>query len=200
MHSLTPFGRRAFRFALTGWRRPSSPGHWHPFRDAACAVNSWSVSVSPRLFYRTLAFAEAVTWTLLILGLLMKYVWVPGEVGDLGVRVGGTIHGFVFLAYAMTAVLVGLNQRWSIGLIALGVVTAVVPYATIPFDLWADRTGRLNGEWRRTETDHPGDKTWIDRLLRWFLNHPVILIVLFVVALVVIFATLLLVGPPGGDR
>ena len=154
--------------------------------------------MSVRLVYRTLAFAEAVSWTLLIIGLLMKYVFVPGEIGDLGVRVGGTIHGFVFLAYAMTAVLVGLNQRWSIKLIALGVVTAVVPYATIPFDLWADHTGRLDGPWRRTETDHPGDKTWIDRLLRWFLTHPILLIVVFVVALVVIFATLLVIGPPGG--
>jgi integral membrane protein len=153
--------------------------------------------VSPRLFYRTLAFVEAVTWTLLILGLLMKYVW---DLGDLGVRVGGSIHGFVFLAYAGTAVLVGLNQRWSIRLIALGVLTAVVPYATIPFDLWADRTGRLDGTWRRTATDDPRDRSWVDRLLRWFLTHPLLLVMLFVVALVVIFATLLTIGPPGGDR
>ncbi len=154
-------------------------------------------AVSPRLFYRTLAFAEAVTWTLLIVGILMKYVW---DLGDVGVRVGGTIHGFVFLAYAMTAVLVGVNQRWSIPLIGLGVVTAIVPYATIPFDLWADRTGRLNGGWRRTATDDPRDRSWIDVTMRWFLNHPVILIVLFVVALVAIFATLLTIGPPGGER
>ncbi|MFU8946734.1 DUF3817 domain-containing protein [Mycetocola zhadangensis] len=154
--------------------------------------------MSPRLFFRTLAIAEAVTWTLLILGLLMKYVWQLGELGDLGVRIGGTIHGFVFLAYGMTVVLVGLNQRWKIPSIVLGVVTAVVPYATIPFDVWADRTGRLDGEWRRAETDDPRDKTWIDRLLRWFLTHPVLLAVIFVVALVAIFATLLVIGPPGG--
>ncbi|MBG6238804.1 integral membrane protein [Mycetocola sp. CAN_C7] len=156
--------------------------------------------MSPRIFYRTLAFAEAVTWTLLIIGLLMKYVWQLGELGDLGVRIGGSIHGFVFLAYAMTAVLVGVNQRWSIPLIGLGVVTAVVPYATIPFDLWADRTGRLDGPWRRTAGDDPRDSSWVDRTLRWFLNHPVLLAVLFVVALVAIFATLLVIGPPGGDR
>ena len=153
--------------------------------------------MSPRLFYRILAVAEAVTWTLLIGGLLMKYVW---DLGDVGVRVGGTVHGFVFLAYAMTAVLVGVNQRWSIPLIALGVVTAIVPYATIPFDLWADRSGRLDGPWRRTETEDPRDRNWVNRTLRWFLNHPLTLIVLFVVALGTIFATLLILGPPGGDR
>ena len=153
--------------------------------------------MSPRLFYRTLAFAEAGTWTLLLLGLLMKYVW---DAGDLGVRIGGSIHGFVFLAYAMTAVLVGVNQRWGIPLIALGVVTAIVPYATIPFDLWADRTGRLDGPWRRTATDDPRDRGWVDVVLRWFLHHPVTLVVLFVVALVAIFSTLLVIGPPGGAR
>jgi integral membrane protein len=154
--------------------------------------------VSPRLFYRTLAFAEAVTWTLLIVGLLMKYVWAPGELGDLAVRIGGSIHGFVFLAYAGTALIVGLNQRWGVPLFAGAVATAVVPYATIPFDLWADRTGRLNGEWRREATDDPRDRSWVDRLLRWLLTHPLLLIVLFVVALVVIFSVLLIVGPPGG--
>ncbi|MET4637573.1 DUF3817 domain-containing protein [Mycetocola sp. 2940] len=153
--------------------------------------------MSPRLFYRTLAFAEAVTWTLLILGLLMKYVW---DLGDVGVRIGGSIHGFVFLAYAATAILVGLNQRWSVPLIALGVVTAIVPYATIPFDLWADRTGRLDGGWRRDATDDPRDRSWVDRLLRWFLAHPAVLSSVFVVALVGIFATLLVIGPPGGER
>jgi integral membrane protein len=153
--------------------------------------------VSPRLLYRALAFAEAVTWTLLIVGLLMKYVW---DAGDLGVRVGGTIHGFVFLAYAMTAVLVGVNQRWRIPLIGLGVVTAIVPYATIPFDLWADRTGRLNGPWRRTPTDDPRDRSWVNVTLRWLLNRPVTLGVLFVIALGGIFSTLLVIGPPGGDR
>ena len=154
-------------------------------------------SVSPRLLYRTLAIAEAITWTLLLLGLGMKYAW---ELGDLGVRVGGTIHGFVFLASAMTAVLVGVNQRWSIPLIALAVVTAIVPYATIPFDLWADRTGRLNGTWRRTATADPRDRGWVDVTLRWFLRHPAVLSSVFVVALVGIFATLLVIGPPGGER
>jgi integral membrane protein len=153
--------------------------------------------VSPRLVYRTLAFAEAVTWTLLILGLLMKYMW---DLGDVGVRVGGSIHGFVFLAYAGTAVIVGLNQRWGVPLIALAVITAIVPYATVPFDLWADRTGRLDGLWRRTTTDDPRDRVWVDRLLRWFLTHPALLIVLFVVAVVGTFATLLTIGPPGGER
>lgn len=153
--------------------------------------------VTPRRFYRVVAIAEAVTWTLLIAGLLLKYVF---DAGDLGVRVGGSIHGFVFLVYAATAVLVGVNQRWSIGLIAMGVVTAIVPYATIPFDRWLEKKGDLEGEWRTTATDDPRDNSWIDRLLRWFLNHPVVLGVILVVGVAAVFTVLLIIGPPGGRQ
>ena len=158
---------------------------------------STATRVTPRSFYRIVAIAEAVTWTLLIAGLLLKYVF---DAGDLGVRVGGSIHGFVFLVYAATAVLVGVNQRWTIGLIAMGVVTAIVPYATIPFDRWLEKNGKLEGAWRTAATDDPRDNTWIDRLLRWFLNHPVVLGVILVVGVVVVFTVLLIIGPPGGRQ
>lgn len=37
--------------------------------------------VTPRLFYRTVAIAEAVTWTLLITGMVLKYVADAGGWG-----------------------------------------------------------------------------------------------------------------------
>lgn len=150
--------------------------------------------MSPRRFFRTVAIAEAVTWTLLIAGLLMKYVF---DLGDLGVRIGGSIHGFVFLTYAATAIVVGLNQRWKPGLIVLGVGSAIVPYATIPFDLWLERKNKLVGEWRTEATDDPRDASWIDKLLRWFLRHPLLLGGLLVVGVVAVFSVLLILGPPG---
>ena len=151
--------------------------------------------VTPRLFYRTVAIAEAVTWTLLITGTLLKYV---ADAGGLPVLIGGSIHGLVFISYGLAAVLVGVNQRWKVGQIVFAVVTAIVPYATIPFDLWLDRHGKLEGDWHREATDDPADRTWVRRLLRWFLNHPVVLGILLVAAIAVIMTTLLIVGPPGG--
>lgn len=153
-----------------------------------------SLPFSPRTLYRALSIAEAATWTLLIAGMLLKYV---AQAGDLGVQVGGFLHGLVFLAYAMTAVLVGVNQRWSVGLIAVALVTAVVPYATIPFDRWLERRDRLEGEWRSVATDDPRDRRPLDVLLRWMLNHPRLLVILFVVALALTMTTLLVIGPPG---
>jgi integral membrane protein len=150
--------------------------------------------VSPKRLFRALALAEAVTWTILIVAMILKYV-----VGvEWAVLVGGSIHGFVFLAYAFAAVLVGVNQRWSVGLIAFAVVTAIVPYATIPFEVWLMRRGRLEGGWRHERTEHPADGSWVNRMLRWFLARPVLLTVLAVVGIAAVFTTLLVIGPPGG--
>ena len=150
--------------------------------------------MSPKHLFRILAFAEAVTWTILITALILRYA--AGL--DAAVLVGGSIHGFVFLAYAFQAVLVGVNQRWSMGLIAFAVLTAVVPYATIPFEVWLMRRGRLEGDWRREAGDHPADGSWVNRMLRWFLARPVLLTVVAVVGIAALFAALLVIGPPGG--
>lgn len=150
--------------------------------------------MSPKHLFRVLAFAEAVTWTILITALVLRYA--AGL--DAAVLVGGSIHGFVFLAYAFQAVLVGVNQRWSIGLIAFAVLTAVVPYATIPFEVWLMRRGRLEGDWRREAGDHPADGSWVNRMLRWFLARPVLLTVVAVVGIAAVFTALLVIGPPGG--
>ena len=151
--------------------------------------------LTPKRLYRVLAIAEAITWTLLISGLIIRAV--IGEVdGAIFVTIGGGVHGFVFLAYAATAVLTAVNQRWGVGVGMLAVVTAVVPYATIPFDIWAHRTGRLEGDWRREDTDDPRDRVWFDRLARGMLRHPYLLAALIAVGVVVLYAVLLTIGPP----
>lgn len=149
---------------------------------------------SPLTLFRTLAIAEAVSWTLLILGLILR------STADLpaAVTVGGGIHGFVFLAYGATAVLVALNQRWGVGPTVVAVISAVIPYATIPTEMWLQRSGRLAGGWRRAATDDPRDQRVVDRLLRFFLRRPWVLAGLLVVGVVLVFVALVVVGPPGG--
>lgn len=149
--------------------------------------------MTPRSLYRLVAFAEVVTWTLLITGLVLRATtgWA------LGVTIGGGIHGFVFLAYAATALLVGIDRRWHPGAVFLAVAAAVIPYATIVAEVVLDRRGMLAGDWRR-KPDAGGDRTPLDGLVRWFVNRPVLLIAVAAVALVGIFAALLLAGPPGG--
>ncbi len=150
--------------------------------------------MTPKLLFRVVAVAEAITWTLLIAGLILR-----ATAGlDVAVTIGGGIHGFVFLAYAGIALLVGIDRRWHPALVVGAVAAAVVPYATIPVDVALDRTGRLDGDWRREPDER--DRTPLDALVRWFVRHPAALVVVFAVVLVAIFVTLLVIGPPGGEH
>jgi len=157
-------------------------------------VTPVATPVTPKRLYRGLALAEAVTWTILIAAMILKYT--AGV--EWAVLVGGSIHGFVFLAYAFSAVLVGVNQRWNPGRIAFAVLTAIVPYATVPFEVWLVRKGHLEGDWRLEAGDHPADENWVNRMLRWFLARPILLTVVAVVGIAAVFSALLVIGPPGG--
>ena len=150
--------------------------------------------MSPRQLFRAVALAEAITWTLLLAGLVLKY----GFSLDIAVTIGGTLHGIVFIAYAFTALLVALNQRWPLPIALVSVAVAAVPYGTIPTEIVLDRRGRLAGGWRREATDDPRDNVWIYRLLRWLLAHIAIFIVAAIALVAVIVTVLLINGPPGG--
>ncbi len=150
-------------------------------------------NLKPKDLFVVFAIAEAITWTLLILGLLAKAFT---SIAPIVVTVIGGIHGLVFLGYGVTAALVGVNQRWSTGKIILGIALAIVPYATIPFERVQLKKETLEGEWRTTASDHPKDNTWFDRLFRWFINRPVLLVLALLLVVAAIFAALLIVGPP----
>lgn len=150
---------------------------------------------TPRRLYVVLAIAEAITWTALIVGLILKAN--NGIEPTLLTTIGG-IHGFVFISYGATAILVAINQRWHFGIALLAVAAAILPYATIPLEIVQTKRGALNGPWRLEATDDPRDNHWFDRFVRWFLNRPALLVIAILLAIVAIFASLLLAGPPGG--
>lgn len=149
---------------------------------------------TPARLFRVLAVAEAITWTLLIGALIARAVGAPGVF----VTAAGGIHGFVFLSYGATAVLLAIHQRWHPGVAIAAVASAIVPFATVPVEVWLHRSGRLDGEWRLAETSDPRDRRWYDRLMRWFLRRPWVLVLLILLAVTVIFVVLLVIGPPGG--
>ena len=89
--------------------------------------------------------AEAVTWALLLIGMVLKYVT---DITELGVRVFGMVHGVVFIAYWLTTLLVAVDQRWTARRTLLGLVSAVPPFMTVWFDRYAERRGALAAHWR----------------------------------------------------
>ena len=148
--------------------------------------------MTPKTLFNSFAKAEAVTWTLLISGLIGRALGLESVI----VTVVGGIHGAVFLGYAVTAALTGVNQRWGFGKSALAVALAIVPFATVPFEMKLNKDGSLEGSWRTTITEDPRDTGIIDRLFRWFIARPAFLIVVILVGLTALFSLLVFLGPP----
>ena len=147
--------------------------------------------MTPRKLFRTLAFAEAVTWTLLIAALVMKYVFD----NEAFTPIFGGLHGFVFLSYGVVTLFVWNNQRWPLRTGITGLVTTVIPWATIPFDLSVDKRGMLDGGWRLA----PGGeepKTFVDKIQAMVLRRPVASALVALVGVVAVFLILLYLGPP----
>jgi integral membrane protein len=152
--------------------------------------------MSPLTLFRRLALAEAVTWALLLIGMFLKYVT---ETTELGVRVFGMTHGVVFIAYCLTAVFVGVNQRWSFGTLALALVSAVPPFMTVWFDRRAERQGQLTGGWRLAPGGEPAGNP-AERAQAWMLARPLAALGAAVVAVAALTMVALLVGPPVGAQ
>lgn len=165
----------------------------------SAAENGGTRPVSPRSLYRTVATAEMITWAVLIAGMLCKYVL---HLGDLPVRIGGGVHGFVFLAYCVSTVVVWTDQRWPASKGVLGLLLSVVPFATAPFERHVDRRGLLSSRWRVAPAgtgngngQEPA-RTAAERLLAVILRRPLLAAVVLVVLLALLFTVLLQAGPP----
>jgi integral membrane protein len=90
--------------------------------------------------FRACAIAEACSWVGLLIGMFFKYVVV---FDDLGVKIFGPVHGVLFLAYVVAAVVAARALRWDARTLVLALLASIPPLATLWFERWAERTGRL---------------------------------------------------------
>jgi integral membrane protein len=90
--------------------------------------------------FRIVAVAEALSWVGLLIGMYVKYV---PETTELGVKIFGPIHGGIFVVYVVVALVAARVLRWSAGTTLLALVASVPPLASVVFERWATRTGRL---------------------------------------------------------
>lgn len=149
--------------------------------------------MKPSPLFRIVAFAEAVTWTILITVMVLKYAF---HIEGWYTFTGGLIHGFVFIAFGASAIVIGYNQRWPIRRIVGVAAAALVPYLTIPIERSLHRRGLLEGDWRTEATDDPRDASFIDRLYRWFIARPWLFLGIVAAAVVAVVIVLLILGPP----
>jgi integral membrane protein len=147
-------------------------------------------TVSPRTLFRSFAVAEMFTWAGLIAALILRAFDAVNLV-----PIAGGIHGFAFLCYSATTVFVWVNQRWRLPVGLTGLMLAIVPFATVPFEIVVDRKGLLNGGWRLA----PGGESprgFVEHVQAWVLRHVVLSVVLLVLLVTALFIALLWLGPP----
>ncbi|MDT0203859.1 DUF3817 domain-containing protein [Nocardioides sp. AE5] len=146
--------------------------------------------MSPQRLFRIVAVAEAITWAALLGGMFLKYVT---ETTEMGVRIGGALHGFVFVAYCLATVVVGIDQRWPLRRTVIGLLAAVPPFFTVWFDLAAERKGWFAAGWR-LRSDAPA--TVAEKATGLLVRNPARGLAAALVAVVALFGLALLVGPP----
>lgn len=93
-----------------------------------------------RIAFRTAAIVEAVSWLGMITALVIKY---PLAGSPLGVTIWGWVHGIAWIAFVLACIGAAVAFRWPWWAVPIGLVMSVIPFLTVPFDLWMERTGRL---------------------------------------------------------
>ena len=148
--------------------------------------------MSPKSVYQFVSVAEASTWALLLLGMALKY---SGTTEALTPIAGG-IHGFVFLSFCVSTVLIWVNNKWSSVRGIIGLASAIIPFVTIPFERNADSHGLLDGPWRFRNGSTEQPHTVPEKVLAFIVNKPVLALLVIVIGLAIVFSGLLALGSP----
>ena len=90
--------------------------------------------------FRIVAVAEALSWIGLLAGMFVKYV---PETSEIGVKIFGPVHGGIFLAYVVVALVASRVLGWPITTTVIALIASVPPLATVWFERRATRLGRL---------------------------------------------------------
>lgn len=105
-------------------------------------------------WFRLIAFAEALSWIGLLIGMYFKYLGTPRT--EVGVKVFGPVHGGVFIAFLVAAVFTGMALKWGVGTWLLALLGSIVPLGSVIFLIWADRTGRMGSDRVAVAAGQPG--------------------------------------------
>ncbi|MBA3379672.1 MAG: DUF3817 domain-containing protein [Chloroflexia bacterium] len=70
------------------------------------------------------AFAEALSWLGLLLGMVLKY----GFDNERGVSLMGPVHGMLFIVFVVLLLVTQFQERWSIGRTVLSFLESIPPF------------------------------------------------------------------------
>ncbi|AUN39820.1 DUF3817 domain-containing protein [Tsukamurella tyrosinosolvens] len=90
--------------------------------------------------FKVVAFAEALTWVWLLIGMYGK--WVGGN--EEAVAKPGMTHGIVFMVLVVLTLAAAYARKWDVKTLALGLLATVLPFCSVVFEVWAQRAGKLD--------------------------------------------------------
>ncbi|MGY2031110.1 DUF3817 domain-containing protein [Nocardia gipuzkoensis] len=90
--------------------------------------------------FRFIAVLEAISWFLLIIGMVFKRIPEPVL---WPVKVFGMTHGIVFVLFVISAIVAARELGWNLKTTALALLSSLPPFCTVLFEVWAVRTGQL---------------------------------------------------------
>ncbi|WUD69781.1 DUF3817 domain-containing protein [Nocardia sp. NBC_00508] len=90
--------------------------------------------------FRFIAVLEAISWVLLIIGMVFKRIPEPVM---WPVKVFGMTHGIVFVLFVIAAIVAARELGWNAKTTILALASSIPPFCTVLFEVWAVRAGQL---------------------------------------------------------
>lgn len=101
--------------------------------------NFFDVSTVAKRF-RLIAVLEAISWVLLIIGMVFKRLPEPVT---WPVKVFGMTHGIIFILFVLTAIVAARELSWTWKVTVAALLSSIPPFCTVLFEMWAVRNGQL---------------------------------------------------------
>ncbi|MFZ2510558.1 MAG: DUF3817 domain-containing protein [Gordonia sp. (in: high G+C Gram-positive bacteria)] len=102
-------------------------------------TDRWFNLSEPAPRFRLIALIEAMTWLLLIIGMILK------RTADIesATMVPGMLHGIAFMVYLGVTIWTASELGWGRKVTVLALLASIPPFFTLIFEWWAERKGHL---------------------------------------------------------
>lgn len=95
---------------------------------------------TPASRFRLVAILEAISWAGLLTAMFFKYALH----NEAAMMTMGMIHGTVFVAYVVLALLASKPLAWNLKVLAVALLVASIPpFGSLVFERWAAAHGQL---------------------------------------------------------
>jgi integral membrane protein len=85
--------------------------------------------------FRLAAFGEVLGWTLLISGIIIEKLNLPGS--HIAVPIAGSIHGLLFMFYVGICIATYSSLGWSRRKFLIALIASTPPFGTLLYEIWA---------------------------------------------------------------